>query len=150
MRCGIAEHPEGAAYRVGETTLLAALARAHERVDGQHRRVARQRAIAKRCPVICKTGSAPDFAGDAFDGFLHRMEIIVSDKFCAAVAQNIGMDATGFQIASKVLRPALSLWQGCRLLGLLKQADLRHDKTSKGQRPVEIARIGSKRWGSGA
>ncbi|HUD92511.1 MAG TPA: hypothetical protein VMR39_13085 [Sphingobium sp.] len=118
--------------------MLAALARAHERIDGQHRRVARQRAIDNRCPVIRKTGPAPDFAGDAFDGLLYRMEIIVREKFCAAVAQNIGMDATGFQIASKFLRPALRFWQGCRLLGLLKQAGLRHDKTCKGQRPVEI------------
>jgi len=100
MRCWIAEHAKGAAYEICKTTLLAALARAHERVDGQHGRIAGQRAIDKRCPVICKTGPLPDFAGDAFDGLLNGMEMFVSEKLCAAVAQNIGMDAAGLQIAS--------------------------------------------------
>lgn len=73
----IAEHPKGAADQIGEPPLLTPLTFRGQRINREHRRVARERPVDQRIPIIGQARPRPELVGDAFHRFEDGVEIIV-------------------------------------------------------------------------
>ena len=83
MRRYVPKHPEGAAYQISKTLLLAAVTLSDERIDRKQWRIANKRTIDENIAVIGQACSLADFLSNAFYRIQYRMKIVVGYEFGA-------------------------------------------------------------------
>ena len=95
---GVAKHPKGSAHQIGNALLFAVFARGGPRIDRQKWRIVTEGPIDERGAVISQSGPAAHLVGDAFDGLLDGVEVIVDKDLGPTEFQYVWMNAPSFQI----------------------------------------------------
>ena len=106
MGGGVSEHAECSNDQVGETALFALFAVRGKGVNGEDGRIAGQGLLGQGGCISGQAGFRSQFISDALCRFENGMEIVVGDKFSAAEAQDIGMDAAGCKVGPQLLSTA--------------------------------------------
>ena len=132
----IPEHPKHAFNQVGKAGLFTPLALGGQFVDSQFWCRPTESSIHKPRPVFAESGFCAQPVSDALGRLKNCVEVVVSNQFCSAKSQYIGMHSADRKVRPKLICAALSVPQ--RFGALYRDYLTRrvYRQTGEGQRPI--------------